>query len=336
MSERRITLTDVMIGIDKHGLVCKLSEESFTFFIGMILEHNKLGFKDGFDMTNSQAMAAGGGNTPKSVRRRRATLTKFRIDGKPLLKVYTGNYGRNTCAKYEINYKSLLSYNGVWSGQTDLPTQRWDSSGESGGRVEGRVEGTVPGPILRSDQKREEEISFEDTSKVATIRPPQPDGIPEEKIDLVFEEFYGAVLMEDTPEARAKVTVVSTGGQQKAFNEIATFPDSQIQAAFKKAGTEGKNQSNILGYVLNGLEKGYYQNSGGNADFNPKVLTHEEKIREWLEYCSGFANRRPEIYGVLKDLAKETGRTVEAVHAESHFLGEPLDSYFKIAQEEDK
>lgn len=333
MSERLFTLIDVMLGIDKHSLVCKLSEESFTFLIGIILEHNRRGFKPGFDLTNNQAMAAGGGNTPKSVRRRRTTLTKFRIEGKPLLKVYTGNYGRNTCAKYEIDYKSLLSYNGVWSGATDTPAQIWAGSGEGGGRVEGRVEGTVPGPILRSDQKREEEISLSTTSKVATIRPPQPDGIPEEKIDLVFEEFYGAVLLEDTPEARAKVTVVSTGGQRRAFNEIATFPDNQIRAAFKKAGTEGKNESNILGYVLNGLEKGYYQNAGGSGgEF--KVETQEEKIRSWLKYCSDplFHNRHNQVYETLGDLAAETGKPLEEVYAENEYLRLPLADYKALSE----
>lgn len=150
----RITLTDVMIGIDKHGLVCKLSDESFKFLIGMILEHNKIGFAPGFDMTNSQAMAAGGGNTPKSVRRRRLTLSKFKIHGKALLKFSTGNYGRNTCAKYEINYESILSHNGVWTKENDLPAQKRVGSGESRGRVEGTVGGTVEAPSL--DQKREE------------------------------------------------------------------------------------------------------------------------------------------------------------------------------------
>lgn len=152
MSDRRLTLTDVMLGIDKHGLVCKLSEESFTFLIGIILEHNKRGFRMPFDLNNQQAMAAGGGNTPKSVRRRRATLCKFKIDGKPLLKVISGNYGRNTCAKYEINYKSLMLYNGIWSGETMLPTQIWDSRGESSGYS--TRPSTRPHPKIREEEKR--------------------------------------------------------------------------------------------------------------------------------------------------------------------------------------
>ncbi len=161
MSER-ITLMDVMLGIDKHGLICKLTEESFTFLIGIILEHNRRGFKAPFDLNNLQAMAAGGGNTPKSVRRRRDTLCKFRIDGKPLLKVVSGNYGRNTCAKYEINYESLLVYNGVWTKQNNLPAHKWVGKG----RVEGNsaanpppnppINGSVPGPILRSEERRED------------------------------------------------------------------------------------------------------------------------------------------------------------------------------------
>lgn len=155
MADGRITLTDVMLGIDKHGLVSKLTEESFTFLVGMILEHNKIGFAPGFDMTNPQAMAAGGGNTPKSVRRRRLTLSKFRIEGKALLKFYTGNYGKNTCAKYEINYDLLLSYNGVWTSKNGLPDQKGGGGGYSEGPVEGTVVGTVEAPSL--DQIRSEE-----------------------------------------------------------------------------------------------------------------------------------------------------------------------------------
>lgn len=159
MEERRLTLTDVMIGIHKHGLVCKLSEESFTFLIGIILEHNERGFKPGFDMNNNQAMAAGGGNTPKSVIRRRNTLCKFKVEGKPLLEVDTGNFGKNTCAKYKIDYNSLCAYNGVWSGQTDIPSQIWSSSEVGRGEVEGEVVGGVTGNILRSEERRGEETA---------------------------------------------------------------------------------------------------------------------------------------------------------------------------------
>jgi len=198
MADVRITLTDVMLGIDKHGLVCKLSEESFTFLIGMILEHNKIGFVPGFDMTNSQAMAAGGGNTPKSVRRRRLTLSKFKINGKPLLKFTTGNYGRNTCAEYEINYESLLSYNGVWTKENSQPAQKWGSSGESGGRVEGTVEGTVPGPILRSDQNRGEKTTTGPIGDLDISDYPNTDTDATVVVGLILNK-YRSQIMDSTP-----------------------------------------------------------------------------------------------------------------------------------------
>jgi len=177
MNDRPFTLLDVMLGVYKHGLACKLSEESFTFLIGLILEHNDKGFKMPFDLNNQQAMGIGGGNTPKSVRRRRLTLSKFKIDGEPLLKFTSGNYGRSTCAKYEINYKKLLLYKGMWTGEMDLPAQIWGSSGHSRGRVEGTVGGTVPGPILRSEEDKEDNIrsaddnNFDDkfTDKESTV-----------------------------------------------------------------------------------------------------------------------------------------------------------------------
>jgi len=192
MVDRPFTLIDVMLGIDKYGLVCKLSEESFTFLIGIILEHNRRGFKMPFDLNNLQAMAAGGGNTPKSVRGRRANLCKFRIDGKPLLKVISGNFGKNTCAKYEINYKSLLLYKGVWTGGNSLLEQKGSSRGHSRGRVEGTVEGT----ILRSEEKRGEDHTHTNINIVTTgegvEKSPKNGGngflVTEEKSEADFEK----------------------------------------------------------------------------------------------------------------------------------------------------
>jgi len=164
VSDPSFTLIDVILGIHKHGLVCKLSEQSFAFLIGIILEHNSIGFKTPFTLNNFQAMAAGGGKTPQSVRRRRATLCKFKIAGKPLLNVVSGNYGRNTAATYEIDYKSLLAYNSVWSGQNGLPNQICNSSGWDNDTVPD----AVALPSYRSEKRREEDHTHTNVNKVTT------------------------------------------------------------------------------------------------------------------------------------------------------------------------
>lgn len=148
MSDRP-TLTGVMLGIDKHGLVDRLTEQCFTFLIGLILEANRLRFKNPFDLTLNQTMAAGGGDSRQTVSRRRRQLSKYKIDGKPIMTYTAGNKSRNTTATYTIDYDLLCSYNGVWQGQTDTPSQMWDRSA-----TEVRREADSSATILRSDQKR--------------------------------------------------------------------------------------------------------------------------------------------------------------------------------------
>lgn len=160
----RYTLTDVMRGIRKHGLIDRMSEECFTFLIGLILEANELGFKNPFTLTVNQALPIGGGNSRQMLSNRRKALSKVKIDGKPIIKIIAGNKGRNSAASYEIDYNLLCSYNGVWQGRTDLPSNLFDSS------LPISPDGTPDGSrtIPRSEEKREEKNNNQDTSNVAT------------------------------------------------------------------------------------------------------------------------------------------------------------------------
>ena len=153
MSDHPITLTNVMRGVRKHGLVDKLSDGCFKLLIGLILEANELGFKNPIDMTVKQALVAGGGNNRQTLNTRRKTLAKFRLDRKPLVKITAGNHAKNTLATYEINYKLLCSYNGVWQGIEAQPSRNLDIPLDI--PLDKNLDGNST--ILRSDQKREEQ-----------------------------------------------------------------------------------------------------------------------------------------------------------------------------------
>lgn len=334
MSDRRLTLTDVMLGIDKHGLVCKLSEESFTFLIGIILEHNKRGFRMPFDLNNQQAMTAGGGNTPKSVRRRRATLCKFKIDGKPLLKVVSGNYGKNTCAKYEINYESLMLYNGIWSGETMLPAQIWVGRGEGtetpasnptlNPTLNPPKYGSDPVPILRSEEKREESSST--TSNIITTED-ESDKPPKDDEDERFKWLLG--LMQNAAPGWAP----ANDTQRQMVFELLEFTNGEIETVFHRAAQEGIRRNKLLGWVQRGLDNfdKFYSRVG--VPIETKELTRAESIVEWLRYCADYHNRQHEIYPTLEALAAETGRPLLELFSENEYLTLSLDYYKEIAEE---
>ena len=206
MDERRYTLTDVMVGIYKHKLIARLPEELFTFLIGIIQEHNDVGFKDDFDMTNSSAMAAGGGNNRQSVKRRRDALVKFKIDKKPILKITVGNKGKNTCCKYEIDYDLLCRYNGVWTKESNVPSQKHNSSRDDGS-YDGYNDGDARSvTILRSDQKREEQI------------PPTPQNVSTKHMGSNDNEEGGVFSDKDSGEEEERGTL---GNEQKeSWGEI--------------------------------------------------------------------------------------------------------------------
>jgi hypothetical protein len=157
-----------MKGIRKHGLIDRMSEESFTFLIGLILEANELGFKNPFTLTVGQALPIGGGKNRQTLHGRRKSLANFKIDGKPLVKVKAGNKGRNSAASYEIDYNLLCSYNGVWQGETDIPSKIFD--GSPNGTPDGASDGSPDSPLTihRSEEIREEQIPPNPPNKVTT------------------------------------------------------------------------------------------------------------------------------------------------------------------------
>jgi len=256
-----VTLTDVMRGIYKQRIITKLPEELFTFLVGIIQEHNEVGFKDDFDMTNGQAMAAGGGNNRQSVKRRRDALAKFKIDGTPILVVKGGNRGKNTCCKYQINYDLICRYNGIWSKEKQAPSQKYNSS-----RDDGDTRGVTMGdretdarrdyPKTRSEEVREENNNYD-------MAPP-PENEDEERHDKITDALKKAIGGD--PNA---ITLVSNNYQREAFGALMEYPDEKILHVIQVSGEKGKlHQDNAITYTKNGLEKygtWYAQDDGGNV-----------------------------------------------------------------------
>jgi len=162
MSDRKLTLTDIMLGVYNLGLCSKIPSAQFRFLIGLILKGNSLGFKKVMEITNGEAMSIGGGNSRQSVNRLRQGLCEFMIDDKPILDVVHGEHLKNVSAKYEVNYDLLVGNGSIWRRPKPLPSQNYDGSSDAS--VDGyddanekirhkKVTDAVTTP--RSDQKEE-------------------------------------------------------------------------------------------------------------------------------------------------------------------------------------
>lgn len=156
MNSPPFTLIDVMRGIKKHRLADKLDDGVYKFLIELILEANELGFKNPIDLTVNQALAIGGGKSRQSLYNRRNALKKIMLNGKHLVKVSVGSYGRRSLAAYEIDYELLCSYNGVWCGVRRQSSNVIDDSLTIPLRsLDASRYDTLP--ILRSEENKEDQ-----------------------------------------------------------------------------------------------------------------------------------------------------------------------------------
>jgi hypothetical protein len=235
----RPTLTDVMRGIRKHGLIDRMSEECFTFLIGLILEANELGFKNPFTLTVNQALPIGGGNNRQTLHGRRKSLAKVKINGRPIVKIKAGNKGRNSAASYEIDYNLLCTYNGVWQGRTDLPSNLFDSS--SDGSPYGSSYGSLT--IPRSEEKREEEKQSPDTQNVSTKQSAENnesaiiDGLDKPEHDRAAPTKHDHTTIEKPAQKTPHSTMQP--GHIESTIELRTKLGKAISAVWKLDGVPG-------------------------------------------------------------------------------------------------
>lgn len=161
MDERRLSLTDVMLGIERLSLHNILTPANFRFFWGLIMIGNRLNprFKNPFDVTVNQAIGAGGGESRQGVNRRQHALKKIRIDGQWLIKIKAGSKVNNRAALYEINYGLIVPLNLAAPVFERQPSQKQD--GYDDGHDDGYDDGLDDAnrSILRSEERRREKTS---------------------------------------------------------------------------------------------------------------------------------------------------------------------------------
>lgn len=326
MSERRYTLTNVMRGVKKHKLADKLSDGCYKFLVELILEANELGFKNPIDLTLKQALAIGGGESRQTLSNRRKALKKIMLNGKHLVKVKIGNYGKNSLASYEIDYDLLCVYNNVWQGIDDVSSNEIDESLTQPLRP---FDDPLDDPlhILRSDQKRREEKSSSSTTPNIVITEEQPDKPPKDDEDERFKWLLG--LMQNAAPGWAP----ANDTQRQMVFELLEFTNGEIETVFHRAAQEGIRRNKLLGWVQRGLDNfdKFYSRAG--IPIETKELTRAESIVEWLRYCAGYRNRQHEIYPTLEALAEETGRPLLELFSENEYLTLSLDYYKEIAEE---
>ncbi len=151
MSERELSLIDVMNGMYRLSLQTKLSPPCFRFFWGLIMLGNTLTprFKNPFDVAVEQAVGLGGGISRQSINAKQRMMRKVRINGEWLVKIKPGKRSKKTPALYEINYDLLVPQSLSMPTFEAYPSKKLDEP------VDEPVDDHLS--LLRSDQKREED-----------------------------------------------------------------------------------------------------------------------------------------------------------------------------------
>lgn len=256
MTDQPITLTNVMIGLYKHDLINRTTEEEWTFLTGLILYANDKWFKNPIDLSVKQACGAGGGNNRQSVNRRRNALKKIKIDGHPILIVTAGKPGENRVALYEIRYDLICLYNGVRTGRNAEASQIYDGKRTEGGR---EADGSRDHPKIRSDQKREDKIT---TTEAVVVLPSADEQIQETKSDRLVVQGavlnrYRSQIMDRLPSDPATTTL------------LELYPVHQILEALERMPlvlTPKDNRAVTGNYALGMVEKWIKNPSWGVPD----------------------------------------------------------------------
>ncbi len=322
MMAARYTLIDVMRGVKKHKLADKLSDGVYKFLVELILEANELGFKNPIDLTVNQAIAIGGGKNRATLYNRRKALRKILIDGKHLVKVNIGSYGQNSLASYEIDYKLLCLYNGVWQGSKRSLSNEIDE-GLTKERRGLDVTLDDPLPILRSDQKREEaEADSSDETEnekrlklVSSVRQAVCDAFP--------DQFKGRPtdlsIRKAIDEFRGDVKPILTACKVILEREVTL---------------DRPSPANALKYVVetakgNGSAVNYPQAQKRSDD--PEI----DDLEKYLRQCADFRSKQDQIYPCLVELADKLGMPIEKVYAEREYLpaGE-LGTFKELAEKQ--
>lgn len=228
----KYTLTDIIRGIRKHGLVSRLSEEAYTFLVGLISVADDLDFKNPFTLTATQAMSSGGGNSRQAVNRRRKTLSEYKIDGKPILIFSPGNHSKNNAASYFIDYDLLCCLNGAGGMIDGHESQKCDS------RDTVEIQQRYSRDTIQEEERNQIPLSADIDSK--------------EK-DEELEWFIGKLKRASI--SWSMVTKQLNDVQRDVIIEILQFPRERIEEVTRKAGVMGIRPESILTFILNGLVK---------------------------------------------------------------------------------
>lgn len=277
MSDRQLSLTDVMLGMERLSIHLILTPSCFRFFWALIMKANSLNprFKNPFDLSASQAVGIGGGESRQAVNQKQNTLKNIKIDGEWLIKIKAGSKINNRPALYEINYDLILPQ------RLFVPTFAAQPSNSVDDTLDDTLDGDVDGilddnrSILRSEERRGEEKT---TTEAVVDRPSalEEEPIPNIRSDQVVIEGaiiakYRSQIMEIPPSQTRLRDALELYSVDQLQEAIARMPD------ILRDGIQDGN--GVLGLACKAIRNPHWWTNG---ELQGEATDEKERLREEL------------------------------------------------------
>lgn len=155
------TLTNLMVGMEKLNLRQLMIDDagSYQLYMALIMIANDTKedgerFPENLFLTNSKVIEKGGATTARTLQRRRAKLSSYKVNGESLVNITVGpNLGPNSSCDYSINYDLFLNvYNPI-----QIVPNPVKNVGEPGQKCRGSEFFPPDPPIRFKEGKKEEE-----------------------------------------------------------------------------------------------------------------------------------------------------------------------------------
>lgn len=272
MSDRKLSLIDVQVGMYKLSLQTRLTAPCFQFFWGLIMKANTLTprFKNPFDLTVEQAMGIGGGKSRQTIWDKQQRLKKIKIDGYWLIKIRAGNRLNNEAASYKINYDLIVPETLMIPEFTAQPSNISDDLLTNPLTINGR---SADHPKIRSEEEKKT------TTEAAVARPSvlEEEPIPNIRSDQVVIE--GAIL------AKYRSQIMEIPPSQTGLRDaLELYSVDQLQEAIQRMPDilrDGIQDGNgVLGLACKAVRNPHWWTNG---ELQGEGRDEKQRLRDELQ-----------------------------------------------------